>query len=115
MQSLLDQSLEAARALEDTRKRADSMTNTAAYLAKMKKTDESKAAFAEAQKEAEKIEDSLSQAYALVHLGEKLNESNLKGSARKILEQAEEAADKVKDQSMRGPLMEKIYAARKRP
>ena len=80
----------------------------------MKKTDDAKAAFQEAQQEAEKIEDPLSQAHALVHLGEKLNESNLKGAAHKILVKAEEAADKVKDQSMRGPLMEKIYAARKR-
>lgn len=114
MQSLIDQSLEAARALEDTRKRADSIANAAAYLSKMKKSDDAKAAFEEAHQGAEKIEDPLSQAHALVHLGEKLKESNLKAAAQKILLQAEEAADKVKDQSMRVPLMEKIYAARRR-
>lgn len=113
-QSLLDRSLEAARALEDTRKRADSIANAAAYFSKMKKADEAKRVFDEAQQEAEKIQDSLSQAHALVHLGEKQIESNLKGTAQKTLGKAEEAADKVKDRSMRGPLMDKIYAARKR-
>jgi len=112
MQSLLEQTLETARSLEDTRKRADSIATAAAFLVKMKKTDEAKGIFGEAQKEAGKIEDPLSQAYSLIHLSEKLNESNLKGAARTVLGQAEKTADKVTDQSMRGPLIEKIYAAR---
>jgi len=113
-QSLIDQSLEDALALEDARKRADSIANAAAMLSKMKKTDEAKTVFQEAQTKAGEIEDPLSQAHALVHLGEKLTESGLKGAAHKILVQAEEVADKVTDQSMRGPLMDKIFAARKR-
>ncbi len=110
---LLDQSLADARGLEDVRKRADSLASAGATLSKMKKADEAKTIFQEAQQTAAEIPDPLSQAYAYVHLGTKLIESDLKGAAQKILETAEASADKVTDQSMRGPLMEKIYNTRR--
>jgi tetratricopeptide (TPR) repeat protein len=113
-QGLIDQSLEAARALEDARKRADSIANAAATLSKMKKTEEAKTVFQEAQAKTDEIEDPLSQAHALVHLGDKLIESGFTGAAQKILEQAEDVADTVTDASMRRPLMDKIFAARRR-
>ncbi|MCH5378313.1 MAG: hypothetical protein JJ992_30520 [Planctomycetes bacterium] len=57
--------------------------------------------------------DPLSQAYSYVHLSTALIESDRKGEAQKVLELAEASADKVTDQSMRGPLMDKIYATRR--
>lgn len=109
----VDQILEASRNLEDKRKRADRLADAAAVLAKMTKAEEAKAVFKEAQQAASEIDDSLSQAYAYLHLSGKLSDCGEKAAARKVLAIAEQTADKVGDQSMKLPLMEKIYAAKR--
>jgi len=114
MQAVLDRSLEAARSLGDERQRADALADAGAILGKMKKADEAKKVFQEAQAAAEAIDDPLRQGHALVHLAQRLAEAGFKGAAQKILRQAEAVADKVADASMRGPLVEKIVATRKK-
>jgi tetratricopeptide (TPR) repeat protein len=112
-QQRVDRTLDDARGLEDVRKRADSLASAAAIVIKMKQADTAKSLFQEAQQTAGEIPDPLSRAYAYVHLGTKLIAADLKGAAQKILQLAEASADQVTDQSMRGPLMEKIYATRR--
>jgi tetratricopeptide (TPR) repeat protein len=113
MQALLDRALQTARGLEDTRKQADALASAGAMLHKMKRAEEAKAVFQEAQSTSGQIADPLSRGYALIHLGKQLDASGLKSAAQKILQQAEQAADQVQDQSMRTPLMDAIYAARR--
>ena len=112
-QQRVDRTLDDARGLEDVRKRADSLASAAAIVIKMKQADTAKTLFQEAQQTAGEIPDPLSRAYAYVHLGTKLIAADLKGAAQKVLQLAETSADQVTDQSMRGPLMEKIYATRR--
>ena len=87
-QQRVEQTLEDARGLEDVRKRADSLASSAAIMVKMKQADAAKALFQESQKTATEIPDPLSRAYALVHLGTKLIEADMKGAAQKILQLA---------------------------
>jgi tetratricopeptide (TPR) repeat protein len=112
-QGLLDRALEQARGQEDARKRADAIANAGTVLTRMDRTDEAQAAFDESQATTKEIADPLSQAYAYLHLSEKLIEAKRKADARTILQTAEASADKVQDVSMRTPLMDKIYAARR--
>jgi tetratricopeptide (TPR) repeat protein len=110
----LNRSLEDARNVQDVRKRADSLASAATIVTKMNQEDQAKTLFQEAQQTAAEIPDPLSRAYAYVHLGTKLIEANLRGAAQRVLQLAEDSADKVTDQSMRGPLMDRIYATRRR-
>jgi len=111
--TLFEQSLDAARALEDVRKRADTVANAAAALSKMNLADESQATFQEAEKLAGEIPDAMSRAYALIHLSDKRRASGRRADAQKTLKLAEAAADKVTDSSMRGPLLETIDRSRR--
>ena len=112
-QGLSDQSLQAARALQDPRKRADAVANAAATLSKMGKTEDAGAAIQEAEKLAGAIADPMSRAYAFVHLSDALRAAGRRAEAQNALRQAEAAADKVTDSSMRIPLQETINRSRK--
>jgi len=112
-QGLFAQALEAARALDDGRKRADSVANAAAARSKMNQADEAQTTFQEAEKLAGEIPDAMSRAYALIHLSDRLKASSRRADAQRILKLAEAAADKVADASMRTPLLETIDRSRR--
>ncbi len=108
-----DKSLAAARGLDDVRKRADGVASGAATLSKMGKTDEAQATFLEAEKLIGEIPDPMSRSYAWIHLSDQYKAASRRPDAQRALQQAENAADKVTDSSLRNPLLETIDRSRR--
>jgi hypothetical protein len=112
--AVMDSTLDLARELEDVRKRADSLADAAALLFRMDQQETAEQVFAQSQQAAESLEDNLSKGFALLHLSTKLGEAGYRVEAQDVSQAAEDVADQVGDQSMRQPLVDKIYAARSR-
>jgi tetratricopeptide (TPR) repeat protein len=111
----LAKSLEAARAIEPPRTRAEALANAAAMLGKLQQEEAARATFDEAEQVAREIPDPISQAYALLHLGKKWGVAKLQGSAdaaRRLFDGAEAAADRITDSSLKNPLLETLRRAR---
>jgi tetratricopeptide (TPR) repeat protein len=104
---------ETARGVSDPRQKCDALAEIGAALSRMKQTAGAQAAFDEAELAVAEIAEADGQAYALLNLARGLATAGRKESARAILKQAMDAADKVTDGSVRGPLNDEIEAARK--
>jgi ATP/maltotriose-dependent transcriptional regulator MalT len=107
-----DRALDVARTLAEPRKRSDALADAALVLHRMKQSDSSKAAFAEATTSAEQTADDYSRAYAFAYIAEKQKQAGSAGAAQTMLDKADAAAKKVTDTSLRNPLMEKLRAQR---
>jgi hypothetical protein len=107
--------LDAARALAggqtDARTKADCLAEVAGVLATMRSAGDAQDAFAVAQQAAEAIEDPESRAYALVNIARKARGAKQPVQAKALLAQAQSVALKIKDASLRRPLLEEIDAA----
>jgi hypothetical protein len=79
----------------------------------MVQKEEANAVFQEAEKLVGGIPDPISRAYAFVHLSDEYKACGRRAEAQAALRQAEAAADKVTDSSMRIPLLETIHRSRK--
>ena len=107
-EKLIASTQEAARSLEDARQKADSLTEVAAGLSRMDNMfDESIAAISEAQQAAGQIESDDSRAYALLRIAKTVRTFNKPG-AKEVLLEAQDFALKVKDSSVRKPLLSEI-------
>jgi hypothetical protein len=90
------------------RERADCLGELGAALAKMKEVDSSKAAFDAARQAAGSVESEEGQAYALVGIARNLKAAGDAAQAEAVLAEARQIAEKIKDASVRQPLLEAI-------
>ena len=86
----------------------DSLAEIADALAKMKRPDAAKAAFDSARESAAKIASDEGRAYALLNIGRKLNAAGDASQGQALLAEAKQIAERIKDPSIRGPLLEEI-------
>jgi hypothetical protein len=98
----------------EARARADCLAEIGAAWHALNRSEPSQTAFTAAQQAAATIEEAQSQAYALLHIAQKEAAARQKGEAKKLLLAAQDVALKVKDSSIRGPLVEEIDAALKK-
>ena len=112
-QRMVNKALAFARSQPGAKEKSDTLAEVAAQLHLMKKPEESKAAFDEAQKEADNVEAEDGKAYAYLQLAKKLKDSGQKELAKTLLTKADDLADKLKDASLRGPIKTEVELARK--
>lgn len=105
--------LELARSVEDPRQRCETLATAGATLHRMKLPEDSKAAFAEAQAEAEKITDPNNKAFAYLSIAQRLIASGQKKSASPLIDKAGQEADKV-EASLRSSVREAVDRERSR-
>ncbi len=110
---MADKALAFARSQPGPKEKSDTLAEVAAQLHLMKKPEESKAAFDEAQKEADLVTAEDGKAYAFVQLAKKLKDSGQKELAGTLLTKADDLADKLKDASLRGPIKTEVELVRK--
>jgi tetratricopeptide (TPR) repeat protein len=104
---------EYAKSREKPREQVDCLAELATALGRAKKNDACSAIFDEASKLAEAIKDDASRGYAYLNLGKKLKAAGRPEDARKAISDADDAARKITDGSIRAPLVADIQAAAK--
>lgn len=103
---------EAARAVEDRRKQADSLAEAGQIAKRIGQNDVATQLFGESFAAAEQIEDANSRGYAQLNLGGRQISAGDKEAAKKSLDAAEATSEKVADRALREGLSQKIRQAR---
>ena len=112
-QQLLDSTIEAARQLEDVRKKSDLLGQAAALLFELDRGSDAQPLLDEASGVASGIKDPEGRAFALASLGRQLMLASQAARASGFLKQAQSAAEEVGDPAMRSSIMDEIAGTRK--
>jgi hypothetical protein len=111
-QRVIGASLALTDQISKPRGKADAVAAVALALAKMK-SDTAAATFDRAVETARHIPEDISRAHALVDIAIKLKEAGMSAKSSPLIQEAEQAAEKVTDPGLKSEVMEKIYAARR--
>ena len=105
---------EGAKALDDPRQQVEGLASIAEKLNLMEQAAEAAALLAETEAGVEKIEDKTSRAYALLTVAATHKALGNSDAANATFAAAIEAANQVKDASLRGTLLQDIDRQRSR-
>lgn len=104
----IEQAFVAQQEIEDHRQASDVTADMASRLLQMECVEMADRAFQSAEERAGKIEESLSQGYALVEIGRRLSRAQRASEANRVLATAREVARQVTDQGLRNELLKRI-------
>ena len=110
---LVARSLRVARSIQQFRRRVEALSGIATRLHLMERLETSRTVFEEAGSAAKRIPSQESKGYALIHLASKHQLVGQRSTAQEFLDDAEDLALAIDDNSIRTPLLEQIAQQRR--